>query len=217
MAISNNSTGLRPGVCTSTTRPTAPYEGQTIYETDTDLTYVYGGSAWQQVSGGTAVGNSGLVYVTSATIGTAVTSTTVSNCFNSTYDAYRVVITGGVGTTAGNSLAMQLSGLTTTGYYAGIIYTFYSSASVAVATVNNGTSWEFAGSYGTDGIVLACDVINPYLAKPTFLVSSGYANHLSGMTNGKQTSSTSATGFILSTLGGGNMTGGTITVYGYRK
>ena len=46
MAISNNSTGLRPGVCTSTTRPTAPYEGQHIYETDTDLVYLWNGSAW---------------------------------------------------------------------------------------------------------------------------------------------------------------------------
>jgi hypothetical protein len=46
MAISNNSTGLRPGVCTSTTRPSAPYEGQHIYETDTDLEYVWNGSAW---------------------------------------------------------------------------------------------------------------------------------------------------------------------------
>ena len=46
MAISNNSTGLRPGVCTSTTRPTAPYEGQTIYETDTDKVLVWTGSAW---------------------------------------------------------------------------------------------------------------------------------------------------------------------------
>ena len=46
MAISNNSTGLRPGVCTSSTRPTAPYEGQHIYETDTDIEYVWSGSAW---------------------------------------------------------------------------------------------------------------------------------------------------------------------------
>ena len=46
MAISNNSTGLRPGVCTSSTRPTAPYEGQHIYETDTDIEYVWNGSAW---------------------------------------------------------------------------------------------------------------------------------------------------------------------------
>jgi hypothetical protein len=46
MAISNNNTGIRTGVCTSTTRPTAPYEGQHIYETDTDIEYVWNGSAW---------------------------------------------------------------------------------------------------------------------------------------------------------------------------
>ena len=46
MAISNNLTGVRPGVCTSTTRPTAPYEGQVIYETDTDLVRVWNGSTW---------------------------------------------------------------------------------------------------------------------------------------------------------------------------
>lgn len=34
-------------VCTSTTRPASPYEGMFIYETDTDRTYRYTGSAWQ--------------------------------------------------------------------------------------------------------------------------------------------------------------------------
>ena len=33
-------------VCTSTTRPTAPFEGMDIYETDTDFEYTYSGSAW---------------------------------------------------------------------------------------------------------------------------------------------------------------------------
>jgi hypothetical protein len=50
MAISNNNVGIRPGVCTSTTRPTAPYEGQTIYETDTDKTLFWNGSAWVNVN-----------------------------------------------------------------------------------------------------------------------------------------------------------------------
>lgn len=50
MAISNNSTGLRPGVCTSTTRPTAPYEGQMIYETDTDMVAIWNGSAWRYLA-----------------------------------------------------------------------------------------------------------------------------------------------------------------------
>jgi len=46
VAISNLTQGLRPGICTSTTRPTAPYEGQAIYETDTDKVLVWNGSAW---------------------------------------------------------------------------------------------------------------------------------------------------------------------------
>lgn len=160
--------------------------------------------------------NGGLVYIKSQTIGTGVGSVSVTNAFNSDYDAYRIVVTGGTGTTAGNSLAVQLTGLTT-GYYAAIIFTYYTPAAVTVATVNNGTSWEFAGSYGTDGIVLCCDVINPYAAKPTFLAGGTYANHLAGGVQGKQTSNTSVTGFTLITQGGGTLTGGTINVYGYRK
>ena len=41
------------GVCTSTTRPAAPYEGQMIYETDTDRIYCYTGSSWESVWHGT--------------------------------------------------------------------------------------------------------------------------------------------------------------------
>ena len=49
MAISNNNTGIRTGVCTSTNRPTTPYEGQVIYETDTDKVFVWNASAWKQI------------------------------------------------------------------------------------------------------------------------------------------------------------------------
>ena len=37
---------IKPGVCTSSTRPAVPFEGQMIYETDTDLVSAYNGSAW---------------------------------------------------------------------------------------------------------------------------------------------------------------------------
>jgi hypothetical protein len=46
MGISNVASNLRPGICTSSTRPTTPYEGQVIYETDTDKVMVYDGSVW---------------------------------------------------------------------------------------------------------------------------------------------------------------------------
>lgn len=35
-----------PYICTSATRPGSPFEGQRIYETDTDFEYTYSGAAW---------------------------------------------------------------------------------------------------------------------------------------------------------------------------
>lgn len=52
MGISNVASNLQPGVCTSTTRPTTPYEGQSIYETDTDRIYIWKGSSWVEVPSG---------------------------------------------------------------------------------------------------------------------------------------------------------------------
>lgn len=40
---------VRPGVCTSTTRPASPFEGQTIYETDTDLVKSFDGTNWNTI------------------------------------------------------------------------------------------------------------------------------------------------------------------------
>lgn len=37
-------------ICTSSTRPSAPFEGMEIYETDTDFKYIYSGSAWVPVN-----------------------------------------------------------------------------------------------------------------------------------------------------------------------
>jgi hypothetical protein len=50
MGITQQSAAARlvqPGVCTSSTRPASPFEGQAIYETDTDLSLVWNGSAWR--------------------------------------------------------------------------------------------------------------------------------------------------------------------------
>jgi len=37
---------LKPGVCTSTTRPAVPFDGQVIYMTDVDQTAVWDGTSW---------------------------------------------------------------------------------------------------------------------------------------------------------------------------
>lgn len=77
MAISNAASGFRPGVCTSTTRPTSPFEGQMIYETDTDMLAIWNGSAWRQLAFGTATNGSVLqVQSTTTTSSTSTTSST---------------------------------------------------------------------------------------------------------------------------------------------
>lgn len=42
--------GIKQGVCTSSTRPTNPFEGQVIYESDTNRTLVYDNAAWVVVA-----------------------------------------------------------------------------------------------------------------------------------------------------------------------
>jgi len=77
MAISNNSTGLRPGVCTSSTRPTAPYEGQMIFETDTDMVAIWNGTAWRYISATTPT-NGTVLQVQSTTVTSQPTTSTGS-------------------------------------------------------------------------------------------------------------------------------------------
>jgi len=77
MGISNVSNGLRSGVCTSTTRPTAPYEGQMIYETDTDMVALWNGSAWRY-TGSTTTTNGTVLQMTSTISGTMTTLTSAT-------------------------------------------------------------------------------------------------------------------------------------------
>lgn len=62
------------GVCTSTTRPASPYHGQHIYETDTNLQYVWDGSAW--VNNYASSASPALTGVPTAPTATAGTNTT---------------------------------------------------------------------------------------------------------------------------------------------
>lgn len=82
MTISSNATGLRPGVCTSTTRPSNAYTGQVIYETDTGYLRVWDGANWdylsqkQDYSQGLGAGR--IIQVVSATATSGVNNTTAT-------------------------------------------------------------------------------------------------------------------------------------------
>lgn len=67
----------RPGVCTSSTRPASPYEGQVIYETDTDLLRIWNGSAWRTLAFATATSGS-ILQVATFTYATVATNSTTT-------------------------------------------------------------------------------------------------------------------------------------------
>jgi len=220
MAISNNSTGLRPGVCTSSTRPTAPYEGQMIYETDTDLTYVWGGSAWQQVSGGTAVGNSGLVYIGS--VSAASTTIALDSVFTSTYDNYRVVITTTNSSLTGTTLFRFRAGgsaiATSDYYYGGSVYLYNTVPSNWYT--GGTTNFPIIISSGAVQVTSVIDLSFPRSAnRKTFIANSthNYSNYIGSTTHGLvNLTATDYDGLQITQDAGGTLTG-TITVFGYRK
>jgi hypothetical protein len=159
--------------------------------------------------------NSALVLISSTTIGSAVSSVTVSNVFSATYDSYRIIINGGVGSTS-SLLQFQLSGLTTA-YYGGFTSTTYNTNTVAGVSINNASSNTYAGSANVDNLYLLMDVINPFLSKYTQMISTNVydtAPNRFGTTVAIQNNNTSVTGFVL-TPSTGTITGGTIRVYGY--
>ena len=217
MTISATTQGLRPGVCTSSNRPATPFEGQMIYETDTDLTYVYGGSAWQQVAGGTAVGNSGLVYVKSQTIGSAVTTVTVTDAFSSTYDNYRIIVNGGTAT-ATYDFNLRI-GTSTTGYYLTSLYNAFDNGTAQGLQLSNQDAWRYFGAGTSDSLQADIEVMQPNLAKKTMASArmiSATTTGLSMFSQGWLNNTTQHTQFVLFPSAG-TWTGGTITVYGYRK
>jgi hypothetical protein len=164
----------------------------------------------------TYLANSGLVYITQATIGTGVSTAAVANCFSSTYDNYKVIVNGGVGSTV-QALGLSLTG-SAAGYYGSTIVAAYSAAVATSNGMNNIAQWTFAGVSGPLNNFLNVDLLGPNIAKATG-ASGAYINPSTvgngGIFAGYHDSLFQATGLTISVSG--TMTGGTITVYGYRK
>jgi hypothetical protein len=159
----------------------------------------------------------GLVLIKTQTIGSGVSSVTISDAFSSTYDNYKIILNGGVAS-ASTSISLQL-GSSTTGYYAGLIFLTYSTSSVTGAGTNNGGAFSYAGVGTTNSLAASIELLNPFNTKTTGITSQYIENGSpgsGGTYNGFHNSATSYTAFTLSS-GVQTMTGGTIRVYGYRN
>lgn len=206
---------VRPGVCTSSTRPASPFEGQLIFETDTNRVVAYDGSAWVY-----AVDTDqppGLQLVKAQTIGSAVSSVTVSDAFSADFDVYEIIVSGGAhSTTAGINMTL---GSASSNYYLTRSYVDYATATYGDTSVSNGVSWTAIGIGVTSSISVNVRIANPFATKQT-IVSFNYG--VAGTSfeyqwgGGFLNDTTSYTAFTL-TPSTGTMTGGTIRVYGYRN
>jgi hypothetical protein len=191
---------------------TAPVEGM--------LTYLSNINRYDTYNGSSHVPMDGLTLIKSQTIGTAVTTVEVESVFSADYDAYRITLSGGV-SSANVLLQLQFATapatFTATNYYSGTNQVTY--AGVATSPGQSNTTFINIGVASSSGLSTIFDVMSPFATAPTqflgqtiFLATTGYLRSVGGYHN----ASTSFTGFRFFPASG-TMTGGVISVYGYRR
>ena len=166
----------------------------------------------------TALGGAypGLRLIKKQAITAGVSSITVTGAFSATYDAYKIIVSGGAAS-GGMNFGFRM-GTANTGYYAGGAMADYAAATITNNRDNNSSQWTFCGYGNTNTLSMNLDLNNPFLAKNTFVCAS-YAPPIGaaagGMTNGFKDDSTSYTSFTLLTQSAVTFSSGTIYVYGY--
>jgi hypothetical protein len=216
---------IKPGVCTSTTRPASPYTGQVIFETDTNRMLVWSGAAWV-IPNSPAQNPQGLELITTATcssggtasggvvtIGSAVSSVTIGSAFSALYDNYKIITQNTTCSTL-CGVRLQLSSSTGSTYSTANMNIPYTSASITTEVSNNTTLWSIGTGQGLTSVTL--DLIGPFLATDSQIMAQSATDTYVSWRSGRDSADLSSTGFVLS-LTGGTLTGGTVRVYGYRN
>jgi len=166
----------------------------------------------------TYLANSGLVFIKQQTIGTAVSSVSVTSAFSTDYDNYRIIISKTTVSAVGNSAFITINGSTGSTYSSNGIYMTPTSGTVNGLASNQVASGFWVGVTG--GVWSGSfDVISPFLSAVTnFFGQSAGSGGTSyyNTTMAADSNAASSTGFSV-VQAVANLTGGTITVFGYRK
>jgi hypothetical protein len=186
-------------------------EGQFAFLEDSNSTQFYDGASWQSV--GVAPG---LVLITTASP-SAVSSVSINDCFTSTYENYRVVIslTAISGSTDFN-MRLRVGGSDTTSNYVSQLTESFTS-SVQTAANPSGTDDWYVGRDSDVAGTTVFDIFRPQTATRTDLIGFGFYLAPTGVYVAQQyfNVQTAATQFDGFTLIKDNNFTGTIRVYGY--
>jgi hypothetical protein len=158
----------------------------------------------------------GLVFVKSVTIGSGVSSVTVTGAFDSRFDNYRIVIAD-PDASSGSGIAVQFGIGTSLASYYGYTWGYvYTGSALTNARSNSTSPWVVGYTSTSRNSLISIDVGSPYLTRYTQISvnSTGSSYQLVG--GGSHASSTSYSHFTVY-IGSGTMSGGTIRVYGYNN
>lgn len=205
----------KPGVCTSTTRPAAPYTGQVIFETDTNRMLVWNTSAWV-IPNSPAQNPTGMELI--ETRNASGSPINFYSSLSGRYRSYRILVTTS-GNTASQDILMRLTSGTTaiegTSYSSGGYRIDYANAGGVAAQVDIGVGYflvgrlDSGGAYGTMDIML----FNPFEASATGMSSQFMDARFVGNRGGRHAVSTSYDGFTIVTTGSFV---GHVSLYGMR-
>jgi hypothetical protein len=163
-----------------------------------------------------AMDSIGLWLVKTQTVGTGVSTVTVTDAFSADYDNYKIVVSGvdaaGVGSAFNFQLTNQTTGVYTWSYSLGT-----HGGNAFANAGNTGTTTALVGLSGDqDDIFTVIEVSNPFISNRRAVWSAlGASSVYRWSCGGATTATASNTGFSLSCASA--LTGGTIRVYGYRN
>ena len=160
----------------------------------------------------------GLWLVKTQTVGTGVSSVTVTGAFSSDYENYHITWTN-VTLSAGDRIDVRI-GNATANYDLWMVYGNYAGGGAApvASGLQNQPIAYWVGGGDSNAAIAEFDLFGPNLPRYTYYRNTGfyYAQQGAGWMAGRLKDTTQHTSFLLST-GGATMTGGTIRVYGYRN
>jgi hypothetical protein len=210
---------IKPGVCTSSTRPTAPYVGQLVFETDTNRVAAFTASGWMYQ---TATGAPGLVLVKSETTFTPTNSVTADGVFTSTYADYEIIFRYTSSVDSNLHLRLRTGGASNgTSNYNQNEFRAFTTVPSNNATGLTSMYVNYGSGGGSNLAAVKMTVINPQVAAQTIILP--YGKSMSGgatafytvLSSGNFTAATQFDGIEFFP------TSGTITgsymIYGYSK
>ena len=162
-----------------------------------------------------AMDSIGMWLVKTQTIGTGVSSVTMTGVFSANYENYKIVVSGGI-VSIGTNYRMYLGGGSNGNYYGTQYFDLASGGGTGVNRVNAGNSWYIGAVASTISGQLSLEMSNPFVASRTSFSGTYAGNNYVGWSGGQLADATQYTSLTI-IADGATMTGGIIRVYGYRN